>query len=98
MRNQARLAKVISQHAGKADQAQGSPWRGALRSSPDSGTHPRPHGRVEKILPPTSRPGTLATDELADHQPHVDDYTAQAQLKTRGLKRGPPTRDPGPKL
>jgi len=60
--------------------------------------HPRPHGRVEKIFAPWTETGTLATDELADHQPHVDDYIAQAQLKTRGLKRDPPTRNPGPKL
>jgi hypothetical protein len=39
--------------------------RGALRSSPDSGTHPRPHGRVEKIFAPYTETGTLATDELA---------------------------------
>ncbi len=43
--------------------------------------HPRPHGRVEKIFAPCTETGTLAT-ELADHQPHVDDYIAQAQLKT----------------
>jgi hypothetical protein len=49
-------------------------------------------------LRPYIETGTLATDELADHQPHGDDYIAQAQLKTRGLKRDPPTRDPGPKL
>ncbi len=54
--------------------------RGALRSSPDSDMHPRPHGRVEKIFAPCTETGTLATDELADHQPHVDDYIAQAQL------------------
>ncbi len=44
--------------------------------------HPRPHGRVEKIFAPYTETGTLATGELADHQPHVDDYIAQAQLKT----------------
>ena len=60
--------------------------------------HPRPRGRVEKIFAPYTETGTLATDVLADHQPHVDDYIAQAQLKTRGLKRDPPTRNPGPKL
>ena len=63
-----------------------------------TGTHPRPHGRVEKIFAPYIETGTLAADELADHQPHVDSYIAQAQLKTRGLKRDPPTRNPGPKL
>ncbi len=40
--------------------------------------HPRPHGRVEKIFAPYTETGTLATGELADHQPHVDDYIAQA--------------------
>ena len=60
--------------------------------------HPRPRGRVEKIFAPYTGTGTPATDELADHQPHVDDYIAQAQLKTRGPKRDPPTRNPGPKL
>ena len=44
--------------------------------------HPRPHGRVVKIFAPCTETGTLATDELADYQPHVDDYIAQAQLKT----------------
>jgi hypothetical protein len=53
---------------------------------------------VEKIFAPTPGTGTLAADELGDHQPHVDDYIAQAQLKTCGLKRDPPTRNPGPKL
>lgn len=43
--------------------------------------HPRPHGRAEKIFAPCTETGTLATDELADHQPHVDDYIAQTQLK-----------------
>jgi len=47
---------------------------------------------------PYTETGTLAADELGDHQPHVDGYIAQAQLKTRGLKRDPPTRNPGPKL
>jgi hypothetical protein len=47
---------------------------------------------------PYPETGTLAADELADHQPHVDGYIAQAQLKTRGLKRDPPTRNPGPEL
>jgi hypothetical protein len=83
-----------------ADQAQRPrEARGALRSSPDSDTHPRPHGRVEEIFAPYIETVTLVTDELADHQPHVDDYVAQAQLKTRGLKRDPPpTRNPSPKL
>ena len=83
-----------------ADQAQRPrEVRGALRSSPDSDTDPRPHGRVEKIVAPYIETGTLVTDELADHQPHIDDYITQAQLKTRGLKRDPPpTRNPGPKL
>jgi hypothetical protein len=44
-----------------------------VRSSPDSDTHPRPHGRVEKIFAPYTETGTLAADKLADHQPHVDD-------------------------
>jgi hypothetical protein len=43
--------------------------------------HPRPHGRVEKIFAPYTETGALATDELAIHQPHVDDYIACAQLK-----------------
>jgi hypothetical protein len=60
--------------------------------------HPRPRGRVEKIFAPCTGTGTLAAGVLADHQPHVDDYIGQAQLKTRGLKRDPPTRNPGPKL
>ena len=47
--------------------------------------HPRPRGRVEKIFAPYTETGTLAIDVLADHQPHVDDYIAQAQLKTGGL-------------
>ena len=51
--------------------------------------HPRPRGRVEKIFAPYTETGTIASDVLADHQPHVDDYIAQAQLKTRGLKRRP---------
>jgi hypothetical protein len=66
----------------QADQAQRPrEVRGAPRSSPDSDTHPRPHGRVEKIFAPYTETGTLATDESADHQPHVDDYIACAQLK-----------------
>ena len=47
----------------------------------------------QKIFAPYTETGTLAIGELADHQPHVDDYIAQAQLKTRGLKRDPPTRN-----
>jgi hypothetical protein len=35
-----------------------------VRSSPDSDTHPRPHGRVEKIFAPYIETGTLAADEL----------------------------------
>jgi hypothetical protein len=65
-----------------ADQAQRpGEIRGALRSLPDSDMHPRPHGRVEKIFAPCTGTGALATGELADHQPHVDDYIACAQLK-----------------
>ena len=52
----------------------------------------------QKIFAPYIETGTLAADELGDHQPHVDDYIAQAQLGTRGLKRDPPTRNPGLKL
>jgi hypothetical protein len=67
-----------------ADQAQRpSEVRGALRSSPDSGTHPRPHGRVEKIFAPCTETGAPATDELAGHQPHVDGYIARAHLNPR---------------
>ena len=33
---------------------------------------------------PYTETGTLAAGKLADHQPHVDDYIARAQLKTRG--------------
>jgi hypothetical protein len=55
--------------------------------------HPRPYGRVEKIFAPYIETGTLATGELADHQPHIDDDIAQAQLKTGGLKSDPPTAD-----
>src|SRR5215472_4582221 len=69
--------------------------RGALRSPPDSDMHPRPHGRAEKIFAPCTETGTLAIDVLADHQPHVDEYIPQAQLKTRGLNRDPPNRNPG---
>jgi hypothetical protein len=83
----------------QADQAQRPrAVRGAPRSSPDSDSHPRPHGWVEKIFAPYTETGTLAAGEWADHQPHLDDYIAQAQLETRGLERDPPTRNPGPKL
>jgi hypothetical protein len=40
-----------------------------------SDMHPRPHGRVEKIFAPYTETSTLATDELADHQPDVDDWS-----------------------
>ena len=95
-RRAAMMPKATQNGGGAA--AQGRPWRSGVRSSPDSDTHPRPHGRVEKIFAPYIETGTLAADELGDHQPHVDDYIAQAQLRTRGLKRDPPTRNPGLKL
>jgi hypothetical protein len=40
-----------------------------------------PHSRVEKIFAPHIETGTVAAGELGDHQPHVDDSIAQAQLK-----------------
>jgi hypothetical protein len=43
--------------------------------------HPHRHGRAGKILAPCTETGTLATGELAGHQPHAGDYIVQAQLK-----------------
>jgi hypothetical protein len=56
--------------------------RGALRSSPDSDTRPRLHGRAGKIFAPYTEAGALATGELADHQPHVDGCLAQYSSKS----------------
>jgi hypothetical protein len=44
--------------------------------------HPHRHGRLEKTFAPCAKTGTLATGELAGHQPHAHGCPAQAQLRT----------------
>ena len=82
-------------NGGSRAAGQRSPWRSAIVAGLRYASASAQQGsrRSSPLRPGT---GTLAADELGDHQPHVDDYIAQAQLKTCGLKRDPPTRNPGP--
>lgn len=83
-------------NGGSGAAAQRNPWRAVIAAGLRyASASARQAG---KIFAPCTETGTLATGELADHQPHVDDYIARAQLITRGLKRDPPTRNPSSKL